>query len=50
MALTRRQREVLDVIREFIGTNGYSPSLEEIGKSLGLSSVATVHNPAPVPP
>ena len=43
MALTRRQREVLDVIREFIAANGYSPSLEEIGKSLGLSSVATVH-------
>jgi repressor LexA len=43
MALTRRQREVLDVIREFIGRNGYSPSLEEIGGSLGLSSVATVH-------
>jgi repressor LexA len=43
MALTRRQKEVLDVIRELIVTNGYSPSLEEIGKSLGLSSVATVH-------
>jgi repressor LexA len=43
MALTRRQREVLDVIREFIDANGYSPSLEEIGGSLGLSSVATVH-------
>jgi repressor LexA len=43
MALTRRQREVLDVIREFIASNGYSPSLEEIGGSLGLSSVATVH-------
>ncbi len=43
MALTRRQREVLDVIRDFIETNGYSPSLEEIGGSLGLSSVATVH-------
>ncbi len=43
MALTRRQREVLDVIREFIETNGYSPSLEEIGGTLGLSSVATVH-------
>jgi repressor LexA len=41
--LTRRQREVLDVIREFIETNGYSPSLEEIGGTLGLSSVATVH-------
>jgi repressor LexA len=43
MALTRRQREVLDVIQNFIDTNGYSPSLEEIGGSLGLSSVATVH-------
>jgi repressor LexA len=43
MALTRRQREVLDVIREFIEQNGYSPSLEEIGSALGLSSVATVH-------
>jgi len=43
VALTRRQREVLDVIRDFIETNGYSPSLEEIGGALGLSSVATVH-------
>jgi len=43
MALTRRQREVLDVIREFITLHGYSPSLEEIGGTLGLSSVATVH-------
>lgn len=43
MALTRRQREVLDVIRDFIQRNGYSPSLEEIGGALGLSSVATVH-------
>ena len=43
MALTRRQREVLEVIREFIVAHGYSPSLEEIGGSLGLSSVATVH-------
>ncbi len=43
MALTRRQREVLDVIRDLIATRGYSPSLEEIGSTLGLSSVATVH-------
>ena len=43
MALTRRQREVLDVIRSLIEQNGYSPSLEEIGAQLGLSSVATVH-------
>jgi repressor LexA len=43
MALTRRQREVLDVIREFIDNKSYSPSLGEIGRALGLSSVATVH-------
>ena len=43
MALTRRQREVLDVIHDFIASNGYSPSLDEIGNRLGLSSVATVH-------
>ena len=43
MALTRRQREVLDVIRDLLELRGYSPSLEEIGAELGLSSVATVH-------
>ena len=43
MALTRRQRQVLDVINTFIEENGYSPSLEEIGAQLDLSSVATVH-------
>jgi repressor LexA len=43
MALTRRQKQVLDVIRDFINEHGYSPSLEEIGAQLGLSSVATVH-------
>jgi repressor LexA len=30
-------------VRELIERNGYSPSLEEIGDQLGLSSVATVH-------
>jgi repressor LexA len=43
MALTRRQREILDFVRLFIQENGYSPSLEEIGRHFGLSSVATVH-------
>jgi len=43
MALTRRQREVYDFIRSFVDAHGYSPSLEEIGHHLGLSSVATVH-------
>ena len=43
MALTRRQREIFEFIRDFVRRNGYSPSLEEIGSHFGLSSVATVH-------
>lgn len=43
MALTRRQREMLDFIADFIRTRRYSPSLEEIAEHFGLSSVATVH-------
>jgi repressor LexA len=43
MALTRRQREIYDFIRSFVAEKGYSPSLEEIGAAIGLSSVATVH-------
>jgi repressor LexA len=43
MALTRRQREILDFITEFIASRRYSPSLEEIAEHFGLSSVATVH-------
>ena len=41
--LTRRQREILDYLTEFIEQHGYSPSLEEIGRRFGLSSLATVH-------
>jgi len=43
MAITRRQRQVYDYISEFVQRHGYSPSFEEIGKGLGLSSLATVH-------
>jgi repressor LexA len=43
MKLTRRQREIYDYLAEFIETNGYAPSLEEIAARFGLSSVATVH-------
>ncbi len=43
MALTKRQREIYDYIREFVAEKGYSPSLEEIGGHFQLSSVATVH-------
>ena len=43
MALTRRQKQVLDFLVGFINHKGYSPSFEEIGESMGLSSLATVH-------
>ena len=41
--LTKRQREILDFITEFIENNGYSPSIREIGKNFKLSSTATIH-------
>lgn len=43
MALTRRQKQVLDFLVTFINRRGYSPSFEEIAGSLDLSSLATVH-------
>jgi repressor LexA len=43
MALTKRQREMYDFISLFVQKNGYSPSFEEIGSGMGLSSLATVH-------
>lgn len=43
MHLTKRQKEILDFIREYLESEGYAPSLEEIGARFGLSSVATVH-------
>src|SRR6204780_5346216 len=45
MAMTRRQRQVYDFISEFVQKHGYSPSFEEIGEGLGLSSLATLHKP-----
>jgi repressor LexA len=41
--LTKRQREILDYLNEFIQQHGYAPSLEEIGRRFNLSSLATVH-------
>jgi repressor LexA len=43
MALTRRQKEVMDFLSSFIEKHGYSPSYEEIAGGLGLASLATVH-------
>lgn len=43
MYLTKRQKQILDYIREYIGVEGYAPTLEEIGARFGLSSPATVY-------
>jgi repressor LexA len=43
MALTKRQKEVLDFIADFVEQNGYSPSYEELAHALKLASLATVH-------
>jgi repressor LexA len=41
--LTKRQRQILDFINEFMSDKGYSPSIREIGENFGLSSPATIH-------
>src|ERR1700726_5213640 len=43
VALTKRQKEVLDYLVSFETKHGYAPSFEEIGKGLKLTSLATVH-------
>ena len=43
MALTKRQKEVLDYLVIFLNRHGYSPSFEEIARALKLTSLATVH-------
>ena len=43
MALTRRQKDLLDFLATFIEKHGYSPSYEEIASGMDLTSLATVH-------
>lgn len=41
--LTKRQKQILDFVTDFIKDKGYSPSLEEICRHFRLKSVSTVH-------
>ena len=41
--ITKKQREVLDFIQSYSKKKGYAPSLEDICKNFGLSSVSTAH-------
>jgi repressor LexA len=42
MNLTRRQKEILDFISDFIDHNGYSPSMEEIAEHFQFASLNAV--------
>lgn len=39
----KRQKEILDLITNSVNKYGYAPTLTEMAQSLGLSSLATVH-------
>ena len=41
--LNKREKDILKFIEKQIMTQGYPPSVREIGKAVGLSSTATVH-------
>jgi SOS-response transcriptional repressor LexA len=41
--LTKRQAELLRVIKTFYRKNGYMPSLEEMAKRMKVSSLSTIH-------
>jgi repressor LexA len=43
MALTKRQREILDYLSGYSEDNGYAPSFEEIARKFNYNSLATVH-------
>lgn len=42
--MTNKQEQVYEIIKQFIDQNGYSPSIREIMKLMGLSSPATIHS------
>jgi len=41
--LTKRQKQILDLVTTYTQKHGYAPSLEEIKKRLKLKSVSTIH-------
>ncbi|PIR62635.1 MAG: repressor LexA [Candidatus Pacebacteria bacterium CG10_big_fil_rev_8_21_14_0_10_42_12] len=43
VTLYKRQRQIVDFIAQYLQKNGYAPTLREIADSLGVSSLATVH-------
>jgi len=44
MAITARQRRVLDYIKNYFAANQEPPTMAEIGRQFGMTSLASVHN------
>lgn len=44
MALTKKQKEVLDYITEYVRENGYSPTQKEIQDNFGFKSLGSVQD------
>lgn len=43
VTLYRRQKQILDFLKQYINKYSYSPTLGEIAEAIGVSSLATVH-------
>lgn len=43
ITLYRRQKQILEFIKQYIDKYSYSPTLGEIAEAIGVSSLATVH-------
>ena len=43
LVIYKRQKQILDFIKQHIQISGTAPTLKEIAQSLGVSSLATVH-------
>ena len=43
MYLTRRQKEILEYLNQYIDREGFAPTIEEIAEHFSLRSLATVH-------
>jgi repressor LexA len=43
LSLTKRQQEIFDFVRSYVGEHGYPPTVRDIGQAVGLTSSSTVH-------
>ncbi|HBQ50479.1 repressor LexA [Candidatus Daviesbacteria bacterium RIFCSPLOWO2_01_FULL_38_10] len=43
ITLYRRQKQILDFIKQYINKYGFAPTLSNIAEAIGVSSLATVH-------